>query len=623
MKKLLLSLMGAFLIFSLNAQVSENFSDYEVGGKLAKQANDMGRDYWTTWDNQPGTAQDGEIVEINGNKAVHSSLDNDQVLKLGNNTSGEWILEFKLFIPSGKGGYFNILSVFAGANSQWATQAYFGIGASSPFPLDPGVGKIDAGGAASASFTFNYDEWVNVKIFADLNSDKGYFYINGKFIHTWKWTDGCFGGTQTVPKSISGFSFFPPNPSHCDFYVDDIFFGHATLPYETGFDDLPNGSFLAQSSPDWWTTFYNKPGTSEDAKISSDQFSSAPQSVKLVDGNDLVFKAQNQTSGKYNIDFELYIPGDVPAYFNGLQVINGDYSTWAFDVFFNLKTNPYGLPQGTFVIHNDEITNFTLPPPNTWIAVRICYDLDNDKAALYINGEQILEWKYSIDVNGDPGIVQLGGIDFWPPVANSVFYIDNFKFYVPAPNMNVSPLAHSATIIEDAEVKTAKETITISNTGTAKGTYKATIEAGAWLTIDGAAEGNVDIDNSETFDVVIDATEIAVGEYEGKIIVETNDEGNAEFVIICTLKVEEGEGIYTINGIETEVFPNPASDFVTVQCSKIINSIQIINNMGQVVNTITVNNNQTMLDTSNLSAGVYFIKVITDVSAHSSKLIIK
>ena len=407
----------------------------------------------------------------------------------------------------------------------------------------------------------------------------------------------------------------------------------AQVIHSNQFDDVPVGSKVAASYPTWWTPFLNKP--SEDPVISNEQSSSAPQSVKLSWGHDLVFKAGDQTSGIYIVEFDMYIPNNAPAYFNLLHVYStgnqGQDSKWAVGVYMNI-TNPSGFPKaGTYIQQNDVLTDF-VAVSNQWFPVKFLVDLDKDTARLWINGQEYLKnWIFSTpEQTGHVGM-QLAAVDFYPPHSGSTFYIDNFVFGKwqapppPAPIMNVAPLEFSATIKEDAEVLVAKNTVTISNTGTADGTYTITVEAEKpWLTIDGDATGTVAIAGTKTFDVVMDATGLDTIVHTGIITVATDDVNNPVFEINCTLTVEAKEvGIITINGVETKIFPNPASNFVTVQCSEMINSIQIMNNMGQVVRTVSVNSDVTHLDTSNLSAGVYFVKVITDKTAFSNKLIIK
>ena len=925
MKKILLSIVSAFLLFTLSAQVSENFSDYTVAGKLAQQAQAMGRDYWTTWSNAPGGNEDGVIEEMSGNKvlklaAVSSSTSNDQILRLGTKngtvweprTTGVWELTFNIFIPATKDGYFNIKSVFPSTVSEtWATQIYFATDqpevSGQVGPYLPGVGNIYAASETPVSFSFSHDTWIPVKLFIDLDNDAAEFYVNNTLIHTWQYSKGSFG--QSNHKTIAAMNIFPPSQGpRSTYYVDDIVFAPVTnVIYETGFDDVTAGAYVAQSYPDWWTTWENKPGTSEDALITAEKFETAPNSAKCVYNTDLIFKAGNQTSGVYTVDFDLFIPNNGTGYFNLMQILAGDDSQWAVDVFFNMKANSYDLPLGTYTIWNDVVTNFTAPNFDEWFHVAVMVDLDNDIANIKINGTQILEWQYSIDVEGNEGPRQLAAVDFWPPISSSVYYIDNFKFaggggenypiidvtpteitqalpaggtismpvtvsntgtsigdyrswiefdfeeptgsstftlshcgtpspngglayptealievgakfsatdicdklgsyitkmsyYLPAdltdnvlifriyssladnkpgellieqtlnnpfvdswneinlstpvlinqseywltvelyqyeeayvigadagplktgvnyvrrngggwseftqveygnwlikgtveggtldyscwlslqgenygsipkstsktynvvfnatgltlgetytanlfvatndgdnplftipctllvgefPLITVNPTLIEQTFPVDAEEKTVTVPLTVNNSGAAEGTYEATVAPTvAWLTLEGDTEGAVPAGADKTFDAVIDATDLAVGNYETKISVTTSDFTHALIEIPCKLVIKLGIEVY-INGVETKVYPNPATHMITVESNITMSSVQIINHVGQVVYSTVVNNDKTTVNTSNLSAGYYFVKVNTDKGSRSIKFVVK
>jgi hypothetical protein len=383
----------------------------------------MGRDYWSTWSGTVGGGEDGVIAEMGGKKCVNIVTANDQILKLGGKTSGVWSISLKIYVPTGTYGYFNVLANFNGASSNWAPQVYFGAKGEGGNPLTPGVGTIHAavGNALGASgFTFNHDEWTDVKIIADLDENFGYFYVNNDSLLKWVWTEGSFGGTQTCPKKIDALDFYgpePPSPAS-EFYITDV-------------------------------------------------------------------------------------------------------------VFKDLATFPI---------------------------------------------------------------------------------------------MGVTPTEISKTIvIGDEEI--IKEPITVANTGTYEGEYAAEVvcEKG-WLTLEGDIEGEVEKADNKTFDAVIDTKDLEVGEYEAVIKVATDDTENPLFEIPCTLTIQVGINSYNIS---TVIFPNPASDFVNVSCNTLIKGIQVINSYGQIVYNTTVNNNHTTIDTSNLSAGYYFIKLDTTEGSHSVKLIVK
>jgi len=481
MKKLLLSIVSAFLLFALSAQVSENFSDYTVGGKIAAQAQDMGRDYWTTWSNLPGTDEDGVVGEMpSGNKCGKFEWfapgKVDQILKLGDKTSGKWILTLKMYVPAGKSGYFNVQAAtpFGGENN--AMQVYVGTDGTNQHNVTPGSGQInaDSQGSSGPTFTFTHDAWTNFKVIIDLDNDEAEFYVNNTKIHTWEWTKGTFGDGN-CPNAISAMDIFP-HVANALFYVDDIDFSVApTVLYQTNFDVPAAGTYVALSDPDWWTTFHLAPGTDEDAKFSTEQASSAPNSVKLIPDNDLVFLPGDKTSGIYTFDFKMYIPTGKNAYFNVLQIFDGEEnSQWAIDVAFNMPAgNPYFAP-GSSVFHNYEDFIFQTPPLDTWFPVSIYINLDDDEARLTINGNVVYEWTYSIDDLGSPGPTQLAGVDFWPPFSTSLFYIDDFVYSTLSageetfPVIIVTPDKITAAL-EPEETETVK--VTVKNEGTSIGQY--------------------------------------------------------------------------------------------------------------------------------------------------------
>ena len=803
MRKLLLSIVCALAVFSLSAQLSENFSDYTAGGKLAQQAQAMGRNYWTTWSNAPGGNEDGVVADLSGNNAGHfTAPNNDQVLLLGGKTSGKWETTMKINIPTGTCGFFNILSSFAGGASEWALQVYFGVMGEAPNTLTPGIGTMHIAGSNSAAFSFAHDTWVNVRIFIDLDTDAAEIYINNELKYSWQYTLGTFG--EGCLRVIDAMNFYPP-VAGSTFYVDDIVFASAdvTILNETSFDDVANGVFVAQSYPEFWTTWSNAPGGNEDAVISNEQSSSAPQSAKLAfaAGDDLVFKAGDKTTGSYTYDFEMYIPGTNPAFFNVLHIFGGSASEWAVGVYFNITS---GSPaNGSYVHHDGAVTNFT-SPSNTWFPVSIFIDLDNDNATIDINGTQVLQWQYSIKENGGVGARQLAAVDFYPPEAGSVFYIDNVVYTAhggdAVPIMSVNPSSEISKTLDYGN-NTASQTVTVQNTGNSIGEYSSWVsfvdegkgdggkanfvltysdddllpEGGigyaitnagtaylavkfplsyicdkvgtyitklsyfvpsgganhidlsirksdllgqpgeiiaqtsvssvihnywneadlaepvlidgqeiwavasfiheldafpiscdgnvlvpdvnwfrlpnsswsvftaadrgnymikafaegdvipaCWLSLSGTTYGSIASSASKTFDVEFNSAGLNEGTYEATLMISTNDVDRPLFEIPCKLEITVlGVEEYTVNGVTTTIYPNPASDMITVQSTKTINDIQVINNIGQVVFSTKVSGEQTTINTSNLSSGMYIVRVSTDAGSKSIKVIIK
>ena len=537
MKKVLLLMVCALMGFTLTAQVmiTEDFSasGYAVGGKIAQQAHAMGKDYWTTWSQAPGGSEDGVIDEMPaGNKCGKfvgtSNQAIDQILRLGkkegsnwvNLTTGKWELTFKIYIPTGKDGYFNIKSVFPSADPPtWALQVYMGTDEGqypNPGPSTPGQGACYGGAQTPVNFNFSHDTWVPIKIFIDLDDDICEFYVNGTMIHTYQYSTGSFG--QSNHRYIAAFNMFPPNYAATSlFYIDDIVFlpvtGGPTVLFDTCFDDVPNGSKVAVSYPDWWTTWSDAPGGAEDGTISNEQSSSVPQSAKVVYGNDIVFKAGDKTTGEYQLDFEMYIPSNIPAYFNLLHLFQpkptpGAYE-WAVGVYFNIPTNSQQMPVGTNIRHNGALTPFTAPS-NTWFPVSILVNLDADEATMKVNDVHVLTWAFSIKESGGTGQRQLAAISYWPPLAGSYFYIDNFVYSMiggeTEPKIVVIPDKIEA---EGPDVVTVP--VVLNNIGTSMGDYFS------WVVFDATPEPGT---NNYTITYATDAQGGGIGYNNGPHTVE-------------------------------------------------------------------------------------------------------
>ena len=470
MKKILLSMICAFAFFSLNAQVAEDFSDYTVGGKLAEQAQAMGRDYWTTWSNAPGGAEDGVIAEVGGNKVGSIDGTNDQVLLLGEKSTGAWELSLKIYVPANQHGYFNIMAAF-GESNKHAHEVYFYKEGGSP-----GVGSVNAGGTATSTFNFAHDTWIDVKVTINLDTDAAALYIDDELVQEWQYSLAANG--TGCPRTIAAWSAFASVSGSSLFYFDDIEFKQVSnVLFETNFDELTAGDYVAQSYPEFWRTWSNAPATAEDGLITADQAASTPNSAKLAWGTDLLFWPGLKTTGTYTVDFDMYVPGTSPAYFNLKQHFTGDQTgLWAVGIYFNVTGTDFPAA-GTYVNHDGVQTNFTYPA-DTWFPISFVIDLDADIASVSINGTQVLEWQYSIQENGGAGMRQFEAVNFFPPQAGALFYIDNFVFGgagggAPSLDINVTSITEGLGVGE-----TISKDVTITNSGSSIGDYAA------WVSLD-------------------------------------------------------------------------------------------------------------------------------------------
>ena len=79
----------------------------------------------------------------------------------------------------------------------------------------------------------------------------------------------------------------------------------------------------------------------------------------------------------------------------------------------------------------------------------------------------------------------------------------------------------------------------------------------------------------------------------------------------------------TANSNSAVVYPNPATDKITIESKNIIDEVRIYNNMGQLVYSGEFNNDQIMVNTSTYITGMYIVQVISGETVEVRKLIIE
>ena len=205
--------MAIFLSTLAIGQVTafeDNFDSYIVGQHLACQNPTV----WKTWTNNPCSPTEDAFISnaysFSGANSVVINQNNDIVREIGTPiSSGFAEINFQVYIPSGKAGYFNTLASYAPPNYSWAMQVFLN---------SDGTGTLEAGGANAATFNYPQNRWIPVKVVADLTADIGEFWLNGVKLHTWQWSKGTFGTSND--KRLDGTDFFGYTAND-EMYIDD------------------------------------------------------------------------------------------------------------------------------------------------------------------------------------------------------------------------------------------------------------------------------------------------------------------------------------------------------------------------------------------------------------------
>ena len=204
-----LQLIFSLLAFTLavNAQFvfNDDFESYNEGDLIGASSQN-----WRTWGGQGGGADDVAIVTDRANsgsnslrlKAVGGGGPGDIVLPfLDKYTSGNFHLDFMVYIPAGSSAYYN----FQGESTpgqEWVYNVNMNANGSISF----------AGGAnvTIMAATFSPDTWTKMGIDVDLNNNVWAISVN----------DECVGSIQNPSNYLASLNLYPTAGN--DYYVDDI-----------------------------------------------------------------------------------------------------------------------------------------------------------------------------------------------------------------------------------------------------------------------------------------------------------------------------------------------------------------------------------------------------------------
>jgi hypothetical protein len=398
---------------SLNAAYfCDDFEAYDESQPLGPQSME-----WTTWSGMEGGAEDGDVSTgqaASGSQSLYIEGTNpmggpqDVLLLLGNQTSGRYRLQFKLYIPDGYAGYYNIQKTES-AGQEFAFQLDF---------TADGAVMIDAGVGGDAQDTYPHDQWMVIDQIIDLDNDWTTLSIDGRPFHAWPYSNTAFGTGGLG--SLGGVDFFPLDDTY-RFYIDDVFIEAqpaCSIDAESiicdDFEGYGNETVPGPSSS-FWTTWSGTEGGAEEGELSTEQSNSGSTSMLIAEGQtqDALLLLGNKREGAYTIEWMQYVPTGLTGYYN-IQDEEEPGVQWNLDVYFNLGGNAPGIA-------TIEQTSKSFPyPEGTWFKVRHFIDLDADALALLID-DDIVEGNLPYSGN-------IGAIDFFSIDNNNRYFVDDVLF---------------------------------------------------------------------------------------------------------------------------------------------------------------------------------------------------
>ena len=174
-----------------------------------------------------------------------------------------------------------------------------------------------------------------------------------------------------------------------------------------------------------WTTWSGSEGGSEDGTIRSNNSGNKYMRIRGTRSNggaqDVVLKLGNKTSGRYELNFEMWMFGGEKGYFNILHEFNAGNGAdeWAQQVFFD------GNGTGALQVGGN---NYSFRyPQERWIDVKQIFDISGNSTSLYIDGQLVHSWPFSYQARQISGTRKLSAINFYPLDTDHIFYIDDIS----------------------------------------------------------------------------------------------------------------------------------------------------------------------------------------------------
>ncbi|HRO08961.1 MAG TPA: Omp28-related outer membrane protein [Saprospiraceae bacterium] len=192
----------------------------------------------------------------------------------------------------------------------------------------------------------------------------------------------------------------------------------AQVTFSDNFDSYPADSYLGINNSKW-TTWSGKPGTDEDAKVTSDKSKSPNNSVYIFAKDnaggpmDLVLPfGQKFTKGTFIYRMNMFVPAKKTAYFN-FQANEKIGDAWALNA--NFGTN------GILALTNESTALMSTSfPIDEWFEIEFDINLSTNLWKLSINGD--CKGSFANILNS------IAYMDIFPTNKNCTFYIDDVYY---------------------------------------------------------------------------------------------------------------------------------------------------------------------------------------------------
>jgi len=518
-----------------------------------------------------GTAEDGIVSDEYAYAGENSVLIpeggvTDVILKLGNLSSGNYRLEWQMYVPDGKMAYYNIQETEI-PGVAWNLELYFG-------DITSGEGEFTVP-AAGPTFTYPVDQWFKVEHLVDLDANTIEVYIDGILV-----LSDAYAG------NLGGVDFYSASGTN-RFYLDDILYTEVVgaepcaIPGAIFCDNIDTYSAGDPVGPyaDWWSTWSGVEGTAEDGTVSDEESFSGDNSVLIPEGGvtDVILKLGNKSTGNYRLEWQMFVPDGKSGYYN-IQETEVPGVAWNLELYFGLATSG----EGEFTVPVGPSFSY---PVGEWFLVEHLVDLDANTIDVYIDGILVLSDVYTGN---------LGGVDFYSTGADNRSYLDDILF--------IEEAGTPTTYYQDADGDDyGNAAVSMDVVGDPPAGYVA---------------DNTDCDDTNAA-IYPGATEIANGlddDCDGQI-----DDGviaiedlNAHLIFMNIYPVAS-DGNFILEIINTSMENNTVLNIYNSAGQLVYNEIIVATN-GKIVKNINIENN---------ASGIYQVQLISGTDVLNKQVVIQ
>jgi hypothetical protein len=631
MRKNLLFILATLLLSVgyLNAQVmySDDFESYTAGSGIADQEGV----WWNTWSGTPGSTEDPTVSSAYAFAGVNSIMVsgvNDGVIEFPDYTTGRYRIEFYIMVPEGKLGYYNIMQNFvpSGTGLVWGMQVM----------LKNGIMTIDGAGYGAVEYNYTPGTWFKVQHFIDLNSDWVDMYIDDQLVHAYQWSKGV-AGTGTLNK-LDAFDFYAWDDNGSgtpEYYMDNFLIEQVETPYPA-----VNFAYTIENANDVVLT-WEAPTTG-----TPESYSIARDGVVVGTTTDLTFTDIGVYPNIYDYTL-LAFYGTSSGYSAPVGPLNVEIAGGnardlvMYEIFTSVNCGYCPIAAGAMAEvvadGNDvaaieyHISNFGADPFSIVSSdaredyYEPFYDAASDGSLGYpgviFNGEAAIEGAltdvaamkelYMLYYNEQKSKPSVYTLNTWVEPMSTDPYTFNLHIDVAetfpyfTEEMRLIVALTETNIAYDWQTESQLDFVNRSMYPDANGTV---------------LDFSVEPTYSTIIPVTIDPSYV-VDNCELVIFIQKWDDG----FIQQARKVE----LFTFVNADisktfaTTVFPNPANDLLNIIAPENINKIEVLNMAGQVISVLNSDSNNTNIEVSGFSTGVYFVKVYTQNQVTTHKVVVE